>query len=65
MDIYNIWPENYKYITVFQVMAAVPLLWSPFLGGSLVFMIVYVWGREFPNARINIYGLVSLKVFDI
>ncbi|GMN41033.1 hypothetical protein TIFTF001_010247 [Ficus carica] len=45
------------------VMAAVPLLWSPFLGGSLVFMIVYVWGREFPNARINIYGLVSLKGF--
>lgn len=65
MDLYNIWPENYEYITVFQVMAAVPLLRSPFLGGSLVFMIVYVWGREFPNARINIYGLVSLKVFDI
>jgi len=43
-------------------MAAVPYLWSPFMGISLVFMIVYVWSREFPNARINIYGLVSLKV---
>lgn len=45
------------------VMAAVPYLWSPFMGISLVFMIVYVWSREFPNARINIYGLVSLKGF--
>nr|POF19751.1 derlin-1 [Quercus suber] len=43
------------------VMAAVPYLWSPFMGGSLVFMLVYVWSREFPNAQINIYGLVSLK----
>ncbi|OAY48112.1 derlin-1 [Manihot esculenta] len=45
------------------LMAAVPMLWSPFMGVSLVFMIVYVWGREFPNARIDIYGLVSLKGF--
>jgi len=27
-----------------------------------VFMLLYVWSREFPNAQINIYGLVSLKV---
>ncbi|KAJ7949485.1 Derlin [Quillaja saponaria] len=45
------------------VMAAVPFLWSPFMGVSLVFMIIYIWGREFPNARISIYGLVSLKGF--
>ncbi|KAF3950318.1 hypothetical protein CMV_023912 [Castanea mollissima] len=45
------------------VMAAVPYLWSPFMGGSLVFMLVYVWSREFLNARISIYGLVSLKGF--
>ncbi|EEF27712.1 derlin-1 [Ricinus communis] len=44
-------------------MAAIPMLWSPFMGVSLVFMIVYIWSREFPNARINIYGLVSLKGF--
>ncbi|CAI0449638.1 unnamed protein product [Linum tenue] len=43
------------------VSDAVPALWSPFMGVSLVFMIVYIWGREFPNARISIYGLVSLK----
>ncbi|KAK9292884.1 hypothetical protein L1049_020865 [Liquidambar formosana] len=35
------------------VMAAVPFLYTPFMGTSLVFMIVYVWGREFANERIN------------
>ncbi|XP_031391322.1 derlin-1-like [Punica granatum] len=41
----------------------IPPLGSPFMGPSLVFMIVYIWGREFPNARINLYGVVSLKGF--
>ncbi|OIW20425.1 hypothetical protein TanjilG_11124 [Lupinus angustifolius] len=45
------------------VIAAVPFLRSPFMGTSLVFMIAYIWGREFPNDRINIYGVVSLKGF--
>ncbi|KAF8380552.1 hypothetical protein HHK36_028040 [Tetracentron sinense] len=45
------------------VIAAIPFFWDPFLGGSLVFMIVYVWSREFPNARISIYGVVSSKGF--
>ncbi|KAI4332809.1 hypothetical protein L6164_017688 [Bauhinia variegata] len=45
------------------VIALVPFFRSPFLGVSLVFMIIYIWSREFPNARINIYGLVSLKGF--
>ncbi|XP_059432205.1 derlin-1 [Corylus avellana] len=44
-------------------LAAIPFLYTPFLGISLVFMLVYVWSREFPNAQINIYGLVSLKAF--
>ncbi|XP_077236643.1 derlin-1.1-like isoform X1 [Tasmannia lanceolata] len=45
------------------VIAAIPLLWSPFMGASLVFMLVYVWSRENPNARIRIYGIVTLKGF--
>ncbi|KAJ4952244.1 hypothetical protein NE237_029076 [Protea cynaroides] len=45
------------------VLSAIPLLWSPFLGTSLVFMLLYVWSREFPNAQISIYGLVTLKAF--
>lgn len=44
-------------------VAAIPFFWFPFMGSSLVFMIVYVWSRELPNARINIYGLVELKGF--
>ncbi|PON92409.1 Derlin [Trema orientale] len=59
---------DYVWMLVFGalsllVIAAVPFLSSPFMGASLVFMIVYVWSREFPNARINIYGVVSLKGF--
>ncbi|XP_043721847.1 derlin-1 isoform X2 [Telopea speciosissima] len=45
------------------VLTAIPLLRSYFLGVSLVFMLLYVWSREFPNAQINIYGLVTLKAF--
>ncbi|XP_071734324.1 derlin-1-like [Rutidosis leptorrhynchoides] len=45
------------------VLSAIPFLWSPAMGGSLVFMIVYVWSREFPNTRINIQSLVELKVY--
>ncbi|KAI7988561.1 Derlin-1 [Camellia lanceoleosa] len=44
-------------------LSAIPWFWSPFLGVSLVFMLLYVWSREFPNANISIYGLVSLKAF--
>nr|GME02890.1 derlin-1-like [Ipomoea batatas] len=45
------------------VLSLIPYFWSPFLGISLVFMLLYVWSREFPNANINIYGLVTLKAF--
>ncbi|KAG5558309.1 hypothetical protein RHGRI_008290 [Rhododendron griersonianum] len=44
-------------------MALIPFLSVPFMGASLVFMIVYVWGREFPNERMNIHGLFQLKGF--
>ncbi|KAJ3702292.1 hypothetical protein LUZ61_005997 [Rhynchospora tenuis] len=44
-------------------LSAIPFLWSPFLGVSMVSMLVYLWSREFPNAQINIYGLVNMKAF--
>ncbi|XP_073127976.1 derlin-1.1-like [Henckelia pumila] len=47
------------------VIAAVPNFWSMFLGPSLVFVIVYVWSREFPNARVNVHGLFELKGFYV
>ncbi|KAJ0661777.1 putative derlin, Rhomboid-like superfamily [Helianthus annuus] len=43
-------------------ISAIPFLRSPFMGASLVFMIVYVWSRELPNTRINFHGLVEFKV---
>ncbi|KAF7836323.1 derlin-1.1 isoform X1 [Senna tora] len=45
------------------VIGAIPFCWNPFMGVSVVYMIIYVWGREFPNARITIYGVVYLKGF--
>ncbi|XP_068648271.1 derlin-1-like [Aristolochia californica] len=50
------------------VLSAIPFflplyLAPPFLGVSLVFMLLYLWSREFPNAQISIYGLVTLKAF--
>ncbi|ONK69776.1 uncharacterized protein A4U43_C05F26600 [Asparagus officinalis] len=45
------------------VLSVIPFFSSGFLGISLVFMMLYVWSREYPNAQINIYGLVSLKAF--
>ncbi|KAI4347044.1 hypothetical protein L6164_007893 [Bauhinia variegata] len=45
------------------VLSAIPIFESSFLGISLVFMLLYVWSREFPNSQINIYGLVQLKAF--
>lgn len=44
-------------------LSVIPFLYSPFCGISLVFMLLYVWSREFPNANINIYGLFTLKAF--
>ncbi|KAM3270361.1 derlin-1 [Capsicum chacoense] len=44
-------------------LSAISFFRSPFLGISLVFMLLYVWSREFPSANINIYGLVTLKAF--
>ena len=32
------------------------------MGASIVFMIIYVWSREFPNERLNIHDLFQLKV---
>lgn len=44
-------------------LSLIPLYESYFMGVSLVFMLLYLWSREFPTANINIYGLVTLKAF--
>lgn len=45
-----------------QALAAIPFFNYGFGAISLVFMLLYVWSREFPNATINMYGLFTLKV---
>lgn len=57
-----LWMMIFGSITLL-VLSIIPIFQSYFLGISLVFMLVYVWSREFPNANINIYGLVTLKAF--
>ena len=41
----------------------VPSLGLPFFASSLVFMLLYLWSRENPNANTSIMGLVTLKAF--
>ncbi|KAJ0030884.1 hypothetical protein Pint_12891 [Pistacia integerrima] len=57
-----LWMMIFGAITLL-VLSAIPMLWTPFLGVSLVSMLIYVWSREFPNSQISIYGLVTLKAF--
>ncbi|XP_042031418.1 derlin-1-like isoform X1 [Salvia splendens] len=45
------------------VIAAIPYLWHPFTGPCVVYVLVYNWAREFPNARVNVHGLFELKGF--
>ncbi|PIA42906.1 hypothetical protein AQUCO_02000388v1 [Aquilegia coerulea] len=59
-------PADFLWMMIFGAFSLLifsALFWSPFLGISMVFMLLYVWSREFPNAQINIYGLVTLKAF--
>ncbi|KDO79933.1 hypothetical protein CISIN_1g035602mg, partial [Citrus sinensis] len=54
---------DFYVLSELLALSAIPMLWTPFLGVSLVFMLLYVWSREFPTAQISIYGLVTLKAF--
>ena len=43
----------------------VPSLGLPFLSSSLVFMHLYLWSRENPNANTSIMGFVTLKALCV
>ncbi|KAI5670268.1 hypothetical protein M9H77_10632 [Catharanthus roseus] len=57
-----LWMFIFGTITLL-VMSIVPIMWSPFKGPALVFMIVYVWSRENKDARVSIHGLVEIRGF--
>ena len=40
-----------------------PALGLPFFAGSLVFMLLYLWSRENPNANTSIMGMIKMKAF--
>ena len=40
-----------------------PALGLPFFAGSLVFMLLYLWSRENPNANTSIMGMIQMKAF--
>lgn len=52
----------FSLLTVAPVLMLLPP-YKTFMSISLVFMLLYVWSRESPNAQINIYGVVRLKGF--
>ena len=39
------------------------LLPVAFLGPSLIFMMTYVWSRNFPTGSVSIMGMVTLQAF--
>lgn len=47
------------------VSLALPFYRLPFLSGSLVFMLLYLWSREFPTAKISLMGVLTLQVRTI
>ncbi len=40
----------------------IPFFKFPFLASPLIFMLIYVWSRNFPTASVSIMGLVSVEV---
>ena len=44
------------------ISLALPFYQVPFLSGSLVFMLLYLWSREFPTAKISPMGVLTLQV---
>eukprot|EP00249_Psilotum_nudum_P015086 c25159_g1_i3 orf=502-1227(-) len=60
---------DFFWMIMFAMMALlgfwllVPALRIPFMGPSIVFMLLYIWSREFSNARVNISGLFTLQGF--
>lgn len=55
------WALTFSAGALLLLPAALPGMGFQYLGPSLVFVLVYLWSREFPDANTNIMGLVQLK----
>lgn len=58
-----LWMMIFGMLTLLGIGLLIPPLRFPVMGPSLVFMLLYVWSREFANARVNIMGLFSVQGF--
>lgn len=58
-----LWMMIFSMLTLLGFGLLIPALRFPIMGPSLVFMLLYVWSREFASARVNIMGLFSLQGF--
>eukprot|EP00270_Netrium_digitus_P021319 TRINITY_DN905_c0_g1_i1.p1 TRINITY_DN905_c0_g1~~TRINITY_DN905_c0_g1_i1.p1 ORF type:complete len:276 (-),score=71.06 TRINITY_DN905_c0_g1_i1:19-846(-) len=61
--------SDFLFMVLFSALSmlvaslCIPFIKLPFLSAALVFVIIYVWSREFPNASVNIFGLISVAGF--
>ncbi|KAH9799791.1 Derlin-1 [Citrus sinensis] len=55
-----LWMMIFSSYIIAGALSAIPMLWTPFLGVSLVFMLLYVWSREcFVSCHVVLSGLVD------
>ncbi|KAK9814204.1 hypothetical protein WJX72_002204 [[Myrmecia] bisecta] len=65
---YQFNPADYIFmllVGMVSMLAAtfIPFFNSPFLASPLVFMLLYVWSREFPTNNVSIWGLFNVQAF--
>lgn len=58
-----VWMVMLGMFTLLPLPLVVPSISLPFCSASLVFMLVYLWSRENPNANTSIMGMIQLKAF--
>ncbi|MCO5605646.1 hypothetical protein L7F22_059829 [Adiantum nelumboides] len=58
-----LWMMLFSMFTLLGIGIIIPPLRLPIMGPSLVFMLLYLWSREYANARVNIMGLFSVQGF--
>lgn len=58
-----VWMVMLGMFTLLPLPLIVPSIELPFCSASLVFMLLYLWSRENPNANTSIMGMVTLKAF--
>ncbi|KAI5070536.1 hypothetical protein GOP47_0014879 [Adiantum capillus-veneris] len=58
-----LWMMLFSMFTLLGIGLIIPPLRQPIMGPSLVFMLLYLWSREYASARINIMGLFTVQGF--